>query len=56
MAGFSFGLGLNLKKMQIHYGRSLYHLSGAYNEISVNFNMKKMFGLGTQLGADRTWY
>jgi hypothetical protein len=55
MSGFSFGFGVNLNKLQLQYGRSIYGLSGAYNEIAINFNMKSLFGLGTKLGADRNW-
>ncbi len=46
IAGFSFGLGLNLNKFVINYGRSYYHIAGPYNEIGITFKMNKLFGLG----------
>jgi hypothetical protein len=46
IAGFSGGLALHLPKFDIYYGRSVYHLSGAYNEVSVNLRLKEAFGLG----------
>jgi hypothetical protein len=55
MSGFSFGLGINLNKLKFHYGRSIYGLGGAYNEIAMNINMKSLFGLGTKLDLDRNW-
>jgi hypothetical protein len=45
-AGFSFGAGLDLNKLQVHYARSYYHIAGAYNEIGINFAMNKLFGIG----------
>lgn len=46
LAGFSFGAGINLNKFQIHYGRSYYHVTGAYNEFGLNFSMGKLFSAG----------
>lgn len=46
LAGFSFGLGLNLNKFQVHYARSFYHVTGAYNEIGLNMQLNKLFGTG----------
>ncbi|RYD55100.1 MAG: type IX secretion system protein PorQ [Sphingobacteriales bacterium] len=45
-AGFSFGLGLNLNKFQVHYARSFYHLAGPYNEIGINMQLNKLFNTG----------
>ncbi|PQJ11593.1 hypothetical protein CJD36_007295 [Flavipsychrobacter stenotrophus] len=45
-AGFAFGVALNLNKFQVHYGRSYYHIAGAYNEIGINFALNKLMGLG----------
>lgn len=45
-AGFAFGVAVNLNKFQIHYGRSYYHVTGAYNEFGLNMNLNKMMGLG----------
>ncbi|NBC82989.1 MAG: type IX secretion system protein PorQ [Bacteroidetes bacterium] len=39
--GFSWGLGLNLKRIRISYGRAAYHLSGGTNYISVLINLKQ---------------
>ena len=46
LAGFSFGADVYLNKFQIHYARSFYHVAGAYNEISLNFAMNKLFNIG----------
>lgn len=54
LAGFSFGLGIDLNKVQVHYGRSYYHIAGAYNEIGLNFSMNKLFGIG-KLGDKIHW-
>lgn len=53
-AGFAFGLSLNLNKFQVHYGRSYYHVSGAYNEFGLNFNLNKMMGMG-KFGERNHW-
>ncbi len=39
--GFSWGLGLNLTKFQLSYGRATYHLAGASNHISLTLNLKE---------------
>ena len=54
LAGFSFGASLYLNKVQVHYGRSFYHVAGAYNEIGFNFAMNKLFGIG-QTGDKINW-
>lgn len=46
LAGFSMGASIYLNKFQIHYARSYYHVSGAYNEFGLNFSMNKLFNLG----------
>ncbi len=46
ITGFSFGASLYLDKFQVHYGRSYYHLAGAYNEIGITMALNKLFGLG----------
>lgn len=46
VTGFSFGVGLNLNKFMVHYGRSYYHVAGPYNEIGLTMRMNKLFGLG----------
>lgn len=53
-AGFAFGVGLNLNKFQVHYGRSYYHVAGAYNEIGITMALNKLFGVG-RLGERIHW-
>lgn len=43
MAGFSFGVGFNIKKIRIDYGIGQYHLAGANNHLSIQLNMDKIF-------------
>lgn len=54
LAGFSFGASIYLNKFQIHYGRSYYHVSGAYNELGLNFAMNKLFNIG-KAGEKISW-
>jgi hypothetical protein len=54
-AGFSFGVGLNLPKMQINYGRNVYNLAGNYNVLGINFKMNELFGIGKK-GNTAGWY
>jgi hypothetical protein len=46
LAGFAFGLGINLNKFQVQYARSYYHVAGPYNEIGITMALNKLFGLG----------
>lgn len=46
LAGFSFGVGVNLNKFQVHYAYSQYHIAGGYNEFGLNISLNKLFGLG----------
>jgi hypothetical protein len=46
LAGFAFGLGVNLNKFQVQYARSYYHVAGPYNEIGLTMALNKLFGLG----------
>ena len=39
MVGFSWGVGLNLTKFRISYGRSIFHLAGASNHFSFSMNL-----------------
>jgi len=39
MVGFSWGIGLNLNKFRISYGRGIYHLAGATNHFSFSMNL-----------------
>jgi len=54
MAGFAFGAGIDLNKFVIHYGRSFYHVAGAYNEIGITMRMNKLMGLG-KAGEKINW-
>ena len=54
LAGFSFGAGINLTKFQIHYARTYYYVSGAYNEFSITMALNKLFGLN-QVGEKIHW-
>ena len=54
LAGFAFGAGLNLNKFQVHYARTYYYVSGAYNEISITMALNKLIGLN-QLGEKIKW-
>jgi hypothetical protein len=46
-AGFSFGLGIQVNRFSIHYGRAIYHVAGGTNHFSVSMNvggiLKKKF-------------
>ncbi len=42
IAGFAFGLNLALKKFDVHYARSYFHVSGAYNEFGLTMSMNKL--------------
>lgn len=46
LAGFSFGLGVNLNKFHVQYARSYYHIAGAYNEFGLNMTLNQLFGIG----------
>lgn len=46
VAGFSFGVNVDLNKFVIQYGRSYYHIAGPYNEIGISMRLNKLFSLG----------
>lgn len=46
LAGFAFGAGIDLNKIQIHYARTYYHIAGAYNEFGLNLNLGQLSGIG----------
>jgi hypothetical protein len=52
ISGFAFGVGVNLSKFQVHYGRSYYNAVGAYNEIGFTMQLNKLFATGT---CDNSW-
>ncbi|NNE25417.1 MAG: type IX secretion system protein PorQ [Saprospiraceae bacterium] len=43
LAGFSFGLGFNIKKIKFDYGWGYYHIAGANNHLSLRLNMDRIF-------------
>jgi hypothetical protein len=54
VAGFAFGIGLNLNKFQVHYGRTYYSIVGPYNELGITMALNKLMGLG-QTGEKWHW-
>lgn len=42
-AGFSWGCGLRIYKIDIAYGCGRYHLAGAANSISISTNLNRFF-------------
>ena len=42
LAGFSTGIGFNIKKIMIDYGVGYYHIAGANNHISIRLNMDRI--------------
>ncbi|WP_118975516.1 type IX secretion system protein PorQ [Taibaiella koreensis] len=51
LAGFSFGAGVNLNKLQVHYARSYFASAGAYNELGLSFQLNKFFNIGKKTEA-----
>ncbi len=43
LVGFSFGFGIKVKKFKISYTRSVYHLAGGTNTISIGTNFSSLF-------------
>ncbi len=39
LAGFSFGVGLKIKKFRIEFGKEIYHLAGGTNHLSISTNL-----------------
>jgi hypothetical protein len=54
VAGFAFGVGINLNKFVIHYSRNYYHIAGAYNEFGLTMALNRLFGLA-QTGEKIHW-
>lgn len=48
LAGFSFGVGVNLSKLQVRYSRSYIATAGAYNEIGIAFQLNRFFNIGSK--------
>lgn len=51
LAGFSMGVGVDLKRFHVQYGRTYYHIAGAYNEFGIRMALNKLVGMGKK--ADR---
>jgi len=43
LTGFSYGFGINIKKIKIDYGVSRYHLEGGSNHLTIRMNFVDMF-------------
>jgi hypothetical protein len=43
MVGFSWGVGLNVTKFRISYGRAIYHLAGGTNQFSFSMNLDEFY-------------
>lgn len=43
LAGFSFGIGFNIKKIKIDYGRGIYHIAGPVHQVSLRYNLDRIF-------------
>ncbi len=46
LAGFSMGVGVDLNRFHVQYGRSYYHIAGAYNEFGISMALNKLFNVG----------
>lgn len=46
LAGFSFGIGVNLNKFMVRYSRSYFATAGAYNEFGLSMQLNKLFKIG----------
>ena len=42
-SGFSFGLGIRIKKIKIDYGLGRYHLAGGMNHLSLSIDLNSIF-------------
>lgn len=59
LAGFSFGAGIDLNKLQVRYARSYIASAGAYNELGLSFQLNKFFNIGKKTepwGWNKTYY
>ncbi len=46
LAGFSYGMGVYLDKITVHFARSHFHLAGAYSQIGMNYQLNRFMGVG----------
>lgn len=49
LAGFSFGLGIKLGKIQVDYGFGKFHTEAAASHFTLSTNLDKLFGQDTEL-------
>jgi hypothetical protein len=52
--GFSMGVGLLIKKLQVHYARTYYQNNKALNQMGFNLKLNEYFGLG-KMGQRIGW-
>ena len=52
--GFSLGLGVLLEKLQLRYARAYFQNNTAYNQVGLNMQLNKYFGLG-RFGERINW-
>jgi hypothetical protein len=52
--GFSMGVGILLKKLQLRYARSYYQNNRSYHQLGLNLRLNEYFGLG-QFGEKIGW-
>ena len=52
--GFSWGLGVNIKKFQVAYSRSNYHYAGTPNNLTINFKMRSKVEKGKSIKSEKS--
>lgn len=58
LAGFSFGLGVDLNKFNVRYSHTIFATAGGYNEFGISMQLNKLFGIGNKTevwGWDRSY-
>lgn len=48
LAGFSFGAGIHLNKLDVQYARSNYGTAGAFNQLGLVLKLNKLFSIGSK--------
>jgi hypothetical protein len=43
MVGFSWGMGIKIKKFHVSYGRATYHVAGASDHVSLSVNLSEFY-------------
>lgn len=46
IAGFAYGLSLDLNKFRVNFAQSHYHIAGPYTEFGLGFALNKLVGIG----------